>query len=237
MSTSKPKLRRGDLSRTQVVAVALACLDRGGLANFSLREVARDLGVFPTAIYWHVPGGRNGLLAHVAALVIDGVTPPLDPDVSWQAWLFDLFHRYRAAVRAHPNAAQLLGAQLVSNTGVQAELVEGIVWALERGGMAGETLLNAYNAVVAGMVGFVTLELARPPEDDLSEWEALQQARVATLADGDYPAIARNAQTLAGRAFILRWKDGIDSPMDQSFDTFARALIGGLATHAASLSE
>ncbi len=56
---SRSKPRRGELTRDQVVAAALACLDRHGIEHFSLREVARDLGVYPTAVYWHVPGGRR----------------------------------------------------------------------------------------------------------------------------------------------------------------------------------
>ena len=232
MQTQKP--RRGDLSRGQVAGAALACLDRKGLEKFSLREVARDLGVFPTAIYWHVPGGRNGLLAEVAAIVLDGVTPELTDSVSWQDWLRTLFHRYRDAVRRHPNAAPLLGAQLVSNSGVQAEMVEGIVWALERGGFRESALVDAYNATVAGMVGFVTLEFARPPEEDTAAWEAAQQARVAAMTDGRHPALGRNATALTGRAFILRWKDGQDSPMDRSFAAFTDALLCGLTQEAAA---
>lgn len=222
------KSRRGDLTREQVAAAALACLDRNGLERFSLREVARDLGVFPTALYWHVPGGRNGLLAEIAGAVLEGVTPGLDEAVGWRDWLEELFGRYRDAVRRHPNAAPLLGAHLVSNSGVQAEMVEGIVWALERGNFHDLELVEAYNATVAGLVGFVTLEFARPPQEDAAVWEATQKCRVATLTDGTYAAIGRNAAALAGKAFILRWKDGKANPLDSSFAAFTTALLDGL---------
>jgi AcrR family transcriptional regulator len=231
------KSRRGDLTREQVAAASLACLDRKGLERFSLREVARDLGVFPTALYWHVPGGRNGLLAEIAAVVLEGVTPELTDSTSWQDWLRALFGRYRAAVRRHPNAAPLLGAQLVSNSGVQAEMVEGIVWALERGGFHGSGLVDAYNATVAGLVGFVTLEFARPPDEDTAAWEVAQKARVARLTDGRHPALGRHAEALAGRAFILRWKDGQAQPMDASFVAFTEALLAGLALGSNSIRK
>jgi len=48
----------GALSKERIVEAALAQIDRDGLAAFSLRDVARALGVYPTALYWHVPG-RN----------------------------------------------------------------------------------------------------------------------------------------------------------------------------------
>ena len=230
MAHAKPnsKSRRGHLTPRHVADAALACIDRVGLDAFSLREVARDLGVFPTAIYWHVPGGRNGLLAEVAARVLEGITPSLDPAVAWADWLMDLFRRYRTAIRRHPNAAPLLGARLVSNPGVQADLIEGVVWALERAGHVGPDLADAYNAVIAGMVGFVTLEFARAPDDDAAAWRMSQHAHVATLTDGRYPAIARHAEALSGRAFILRWEDGVSRPLDSSFERFAAALICGL---------
>ena len=224
----KPQVRRGDLTPQRIADAALACLDRVGLDAFSLREVARDLGVFPTAIYWHIPDGRNGLLAAAAARVLDGITPPLEPETAWTEWLMALFRRYRDAIVRHPNAASLLGARLVSNPGVQADLVEGVVWALERAGFAGPDLVDAYNAVIAGMVGFVTLEFARAPDDDTEAWRTSQHAHVTKLADGRYPAIARHAEALSGRAFILRWEDGVSRPLDRSFECFATALIRGL---------
>lgn len=224
----KPNSRRGDLTREQIVSAALACLDRSGLDDFSLREVARELGVFPTALYWHVPGGRNVLLAEIAARVLEGVTPPCDPQVAWDDWLLDLFLRYRAAVRAHPNAAPLLGARLVSNAGVQIEMVEGILWALDRAGYAGAAIVDAYNAVVAGMVGFVTLELARAPDEDAAGWQAMQRDRVASVAAGSHAALARHAEMLTRDAFILRWEDGRTRPMDRSYRAFAAYLIAGL---------
>ncbi|SJZ69570.1 transcriptional regulator, TetR family [Enhydrobacter aerosaccus] len=230
---SKPKSRRGDLTRDQIVTAALACLDRSGLEAFSLREVARELGVFPTALYWHVPGGRNVLLAEIAARVLDGVTPSCSPDVSWDDWLLDLFERYRVAVRAHPNAAPLLGARLVSNSGVQAEMVDGILWALERAGYEGAAIVDAYNAVVAGMVGFVTIELAPAPDEDTAAWQAMQRDRVAGIDKESHPALVRHAELLGRDAFILRWEDGRARPMDRSYRAFAAYLIAGLkAGHA-----
>ncbi|HEX7935827.1 MAG TPA: TetR family transcriptional regulator [Paraburkholderia sp.] len=46
------------------MAVALDQIDRHGLAAPTVHEVARQLDVYPTAIYWRVPN-RDALLAAV----------------------------------------------------------------------------------------------------------------------------------------------------------------------------
>ncbi len=93
------------LSRESIVAAALLEIDRNGLENFSLRNLAKTLGVYPTAIAWHV-SSRGHLLAEVAALVLADILPPGFPD-SWQSYLRQLFHRFREAIRRHPNVAPL----------------------------------------------------------------------------------------------------------------------------------
>jgi AcrR family transcriptional regulator len=227
-SHRKPK--RGELTREMVVSTALDCLDRLGLERFSAREVARAIGVFPTALRWHVSGGRNGLLAEAAALAMSGVTPEGDAALDWRAWLRMLFHRYREAMHRHPNAAALLGAQLVSNGGVPVALVEGVLTALEAAGFRDAALRDAYNAVIAAMVGFTTLELAPEPIEDRDLWANALRSTVGTCASDTtrYPALARNAKWLTGSAFILRWESGSALPMDSGFAAYVDAFLIGL---------
>jgi len=229
--TASRKPQRGELTREMVVSAALACLDRSGLEGFSLREVARSIGVFPTALRWHVPGGRNGLLAEVASLVMAEVTPDRDAAADWRAWLEALFFRYRAAMQRHPNAASLLGAQLVSNGGVPMALVDGVLTALEAAGYREGALRDGYNAVIAAMVGFVTLELAPEPAEDQAGWADALRSRVANTVSDEtrYPALARNARWLSGSAFVLRWENGRSAPLESGFRLYVAAFLAGLA--------
>jgi TetR/AcrR family transcriptional regulator, tetracycline repressor protein len=59
------------LSRDNILRATLALIDAHGVAAFSLRELAKTLGVFPTAIYWHVPN-RNALVAGAVGLALAG---------------------------------------------------------------------------------------------------------------------------------------------------------------------
>jgi Transcriptional regulator len=57
------------LSRGQIVDGALAILDTYGLASLSMRQLAKELGVQPGALYWHVKS-KQDLLAAVADRIL-----------------------------------------------------------------------------------------------------------------------------------------------------------------------
>jgi TetR/AcrR family tetracycline transcriptional repressor len=141
------------------------------------------------------------------------VTPP-PGKLAWQAWITELFRRCRAAVRRHPNVAQLLGAQLVSNGSLPIELVEGVLAALTEAGFEGEPLLEAYNCVIAAMLGFLTMEFSPLPADNTQAWAEELRERVHTIRPLDHPVLTRNLPLLANKAFILRWDNGTTVPLD-----------------------
>jgi len=219
------------LSSDRIAQAALTVLDQVGFAGFSLRGVARMLEVFPGALYWHFPGGREALLAAAAGQAIAGALPPRVQGQAWQDWLRALFHGYRAAIRAHPNVAPVLGSQLLSNTGVDFDLVEAVLAVLAEAGFSGGGLTSAYNVVIAATVGFTTLEFAPPPLDDPASWQDALRARTQSVDPARYPVLAAAMPTMANRAFVVRWENGSQVPLDDSFEVFVESVISGLADH------
>ena len=63
------------LTRAQVVGTAVDLLRRYGLADLSMRRLARELGVAPGAIYWHVDS-KQELIVEVAAVLLEQVPGP-----------------------------------------------------------------------------------------------------------------------------------------------------------------
>jgi TetR/AcrR family transcriptional regulator, tetracycline repressor protein len=214
------------LSRERIVAAALAIIDAEGVEGFSMRGLAQALGVYPTAIYWHVPN-RNALLAEVVAHALAGIVPPDDAG-DWDLWLKELFRRYRGAVRRHPHLAALMGAQLVSNAGVSPAFVENVLAVLSLAGFTDQALVRAYNTVIALMVGFVTIEFAAAPVEDATAWAASLKRAIADVDPDRHPLLARNLPRLANHAFILRWQNGADVPLDDSFEMYVDAAVRGL---------
>ncbi|QGZ66017.1 TetR/AcrR family transcriptional regulator [Paraburkholderia acidisoli] len=226
--TARKKAAPADkaLTRERIVAVAIEQIDQNGLTAFSLREVARQLDVYPTAVYWHVPN-RDALLAAVVEATMAGVTPEIGK-LGWQDWFRELFRRYRKSVQRHPNVAQLVGAQLVSNASLSPLLIDRILAVLLQAGCAETRLVDMYNVVVANMVGFATLEFAPLPTDDLAIWTGQLQEKVHDIRALEYPTLARHLPALANRAFIVRWQSGSEVPLDSSFDTFVEVAIAGM---------
>jgi TetR/AcrR family tetracycline transcriptional repressor len=225
----------GALSKRRVAEAALAHIDEFGLGAFSMREIAARLGVYPATVHWHV-STREALLAEVAAMVMSDVTPPPGKQ-AWQEWIAELFRRCRAAVRRHPNVAQLLGAQLVSNGSLPIELVEGVLAALVEAGFEGQPLLEAYNCVIAAMLGFVTMEFSPLPSDNTQAWAEELRERVHTIRPLDHPVLTRNLPLLANQAFIVRWDNGTAVPLDSSFERHIQIVIDGLEAFARRLVQ
>jgi AcrR family transcriptional regulator len=214
------------LSQDVIVAAALDYIDTEGLETFSLRNLAQKLGVYPTAIYWYV-SNRDALLAHVVTAVTRDVVP-VKRRREWQAGLRDLMHKFREAVRAHPNVAPLIGGQLVSNAQVDFALVEYILATLAKAGLSDNALVGGYNTVLATLVGFTTQEFAPIPHEDAAQWQIAVQERLLSVDADTYPLLSRNMRNLSNRAFILRWQNGIDAPLDTSFELCLDILVAGI---------
>jgi TetR/AcrR family tetracycline transcriptional repressor len=214
------------LNKKRVVAAALSLIDAQGFEAFSMRSLAQELGVYPTALYWHIPN-RNALLAEVVAEALADVMPPGNLD-DWRVWLMDLFRRYRAAVRRHPNIAPLIGAQLVSNAGVSLELVDSILTVLSSAGFKDDLLVHAYNAVIAFKVGFVTLEFAPMPTEDADAWTTALKQSFRSVDPQAQPVLAKVLPMMENRAFIVRWQNGTKVPLNESFETYVGIAISGL---------
>jgi TetR/AcrR family tetracycline transcriptional repressor len=220
------------LSRETIVAAALELIDLHGLEAFSLRGVAKKLGVYPTAVYWYV-NSKEKLLAEAVALAFQPEEAP-DSTTDWRTDLRRLFHRWRAAIRRHPNIAPAVGTQLASNTDVQFELVERILQDLNHAGFAGKALVGAYNAVIASLVGFVAQEFASIPRDELGSFQELVKDRLLSVDSSLYPMLSANVPKLANHAFILRWQNGAQAPLDESFEFYIDLVLGGLTAALAS---
>ena len=233
MSTTakRPRARKAapeaeGLTHEKIVGVALALIAEKGLDAFSLRDVARSLGVYPTALYWYFPN-KNALLGEVCTVTMAQAIPARGR-LGWQDWLRTLFRQYRKTMRKHPHMAQLVGARLLSNSENNTQLIERILQALEDAGCPDAHIVTAYNAIVAAMCGYPTMEFAPVPSEDTGAWQTAMQARTHEISALRYPTVARHLPALVNRAFILRWQSGHERPLDAGFEAYLAAFIGGL---------
>jgi TetR/AcrR family transcriptional regulator, tetracycline repressor protein len=151
-----PTRTRDPEMRGRILATAMGLVEEGTVEALSMRRLAAELGMAPTAIYWHV-GNRNELLdALVDQLIAElgdpqptGETPA--ERVAWIArWI-------RAQVNDRPHLIALAHEQGRSGDvffSAQAALARE----LEQAGVEGSDAALAVRAVVFYAGGFVMLE-------------------------------------------------------------------------------
>ncbi|WP_175545186.1 TetR/AcrR family transcriptional regulator [Variovorax sp. OV329] len=221
------------LGRERILQATLELIDEKGLAAFGIRDLASRLGVFPAAIYWHVPN-RDALVAGAIGIALAGVGEGL-PAGNWQLRLGALMRQFRAALRRHPALAPAVASQLAYNAAFDATLLNEVVAALEDAGFEGDALVDAFNVVIGAMCGFATLELSTAPVEAAGDWEAACCEQVDTIDAQRYPALGRNAHALRNRAFLLRWSSGEERPLDSGFDAWIDVVLSGLEARSQAL--
>ncbi len=221
------------LGPERILQAALALIDARGLAAFNIRELASTLGVFPAAVYWHVPN-RDALLSGVIALALRDVAAE-SPAGSWQARLRALLQAFRAALRRHPQLAPLVANELAYNAAFDAPLLDQVVAALEDARFEGDALVDAFNVVIAAMCGFATLELSTAPAGPSGEWEAACRAQIDAVDRERLPHLGRHLGDLRNRAFLLRWSGGEAQPLDSGFEAWIDVLLRGLESRSRAL--
>lgn len=227
-TTGKPLGRRRSsdrLTTDQIAAGALKMLIEDGMENFSVRRLAKRLGVGTATIYWHMDS-RNDLLVAALSYALQDFSPP-QPSDDWQWWFRELFNRFRELLQDNRGVAKIFGLRLVANAGIDRHIIESVLVMLTRAGFDDSNITEAFNTVWVAMVGFVTMELT--PEPDTSpEWEETMRERVNTVNVDAHPLTARHLARLSNKAFAMRWDNGSTTPMDASFQAYVNVVLKGL---------
>lgn len=218
------------LTRERVVEAAIGLIDDEGLAGFSVRALARRLNVYPAALYWHVRGTRADLFADISGALFASLMTLEDLPEDWRETIRLLFQRFRARVHEHPNAAPLLGPHIRSNGAPNAPWVEVVLQALTQAGFEGQSLIDAFNAVVGALEGYITIELAADGVDEDSDFVQWFDAGLEALEPARFPLVTRNLPHMYNRSFVMRWKSGDVAPLDRGYDFLIETLILGLET-------
>lgn len=216
------------LTREHVVEAAIALIDDEGLAGFSVRALARRINVYPAALYWHIGGAKADLFAEISGTLLADLMPVEEEHDDWRDTIRKLFRRFRERVRAHPRAAPLLGPHIRSNGAPNAPWVELILQALTRAGFQDAGLINAFNAVVGALEGYITIELATDSADGESEWVRNFDSGLAELDPQRFPLVVQHLPLMYNRAFVMRWQSGDVAPLDHGFEFLLETLIAGL---------
>ena len=120
---SKP----GAYTRADVVDTALRLLDQYGLADLSMRRLAAELEVQPSALYWHVPN-KQTLLGLVSDQIIERAPKVNQADFSkdgsldWKSFTLAQATAIRDALMAFRDGAEVVSSTLALGLGADDAL-------------------------------------------------------------------------------------------------------------------
>jgi AcrR family transcriptional regulator len=217
---TRPRLRRGTLTREKIVSESLRLLDSGGIAGFSMPKLGRALGTDPTAVYRHF-ASKDDLVLAIADRLISESSAGLEPSDCWVDTLAESTRRLRATYLAHPAAASLSACRTTQGP-AEMRIVNIIIGAVLQAGFEGAQAARVYRAIGDFALYWAGCEAAflaldeRAQKKDMGAWTSAYLA-----ADrADYPHVWQVRMELP------------DVDDDEIFETILSFVIGGLAQRA-----
>lgn len=148
------------LHKRDLVDAATAILDNFGIADLTMRRLARELGVSPGALYWHF-ANKQQLLGAVADRILHPVLGA-DPAGSWRDQVSGACHRLRDALLSHTDGAELVSASFAAGqSAVMTQIVDRLSAAAAESGVTGLHSALAARTVVYYVLGFTVDEQSR----------------------------------------------------------------------------
>ena len=160
MSTSQ---RRETLSRTRVLAAAIAQADAGGLDALNMRNLAQELGVVPMALYKHV-ANKEDLLDGMIEVVV-GEIEPTQQTGEWKPDVRARILAARAGLRRHSWSRAVLESR-EAMTPAMLDYLNALTGLFLDGGLSADLTHHVMHALGNRMWGFSQeLFAATPPSD------------------------------------------------------------------------
>ncbi|HYP92960.1 MAG TPA: TetR family transcriptional regulator, partial [Mycobacterium sp.] len=98
------------LHKRDVVDAATSLLDCYGIADLTMRRLARELNVSPGALYWHF-ANKQELLGAVADRILESID---DMSGGWRDRVAGTCSRLRDALLSHTDGAELVSASFAA---------------------------------------------------------------------------------------------------------------------------
>ena len=218
------------LTRAEIVAAAIALVDRDGLAALSMRKLAAELGVGPMTLYYHVPD-KSAL----HDLIFDAVMGEVDfsaddPGLGVEERVVRLGHALRAALLAHPHTVPITLSRSARTPG-QLRPVETMLGVLYDIGLDSTDAITAVDVVGQYVFGttlaYVNAQAADGPPAAIPETGDGPPADIpetggdSGLPEEEFPNLSRTIR----EARYLGW--------DEMFARGLRALVRGLVVEKA----
>lgn len=181
MSTHK----RGPHDRAGIVSKAGEILDNYGLADLTMRRLARELDVTVGALYWHFTSKQELLGAVADDLLRPAVDHAAATVADWRTLMAESAGRLRNALLSRTDGAELVSAGFAAGQSAAVRtIVDRLAAAAAEAGLTGDRPELAARTVVYYVLGFTVDEQSR------LQWDAAgalppEQSVLDPRHDGD----------------------------------------------------
>lgn len=198
-----------------IIDAAMAMIERDGLEGFSMRSLAKGLGVWPTTLYNHFEN-KDAVLDEVADRFLGSVPLPSSTDVPWEDWLEDFATAVHATWVAHPRLLAVVMTRPGRGESI-AVILDRFLGVLRAAGFPAEEAHSAWHAIQNHLFGEVY---------QVAEWgtEAAAGPGPVGMADRD----PRDFPVLADWGRALEACDR-DEQFRIGLHIIIRGLVGGAA--------
>ncbi|MFI5508589.1 TetR family transcriptional regulator [Mycobacterium sp. NPDC051804] len=157
------------LHKRDVVEAATTLLDEYGIADLTMRRLARELSVSPGALYWHF-ANKQELLGAVSDRILEGVPSARG--------VVEVCDRLRDALLSHTDGAELVSASFAAGqSSAMKQILAILTEAVSEVGVDSAHAELAARTVVYYVLGFTVDEQSRLQWDaagaELPEWQSV----------------------------------------------------------------
>ncbi|OBF27094.1 TetR family transcriptional regulator [Mycobacterium sp. ACS1612] len=146
------------LHKRDVLDAATALLDSYGIADLTMRRLARELAVSPGALYWHF-ANKQQLLGAVADRILESVD---DQPGDWRQRVTGICGRLRDALLSHTDGAELVSASFASGQSTaMAQILLRLTDAVTDAGVESAHAGLAARTILYYVLGFTADEQSR----------------------------------------------------------------------------
>ena len=216
MKKAKESGKRRSLSRRLILETALRLIDTEGVGGLSMRRLALELGVFPTALYHYVPN-KGALMQGVVEVVLADVELSDHTEREWRERLRELARDFRSIAHAHPR----LLPELVAYPEATLEeygIYEAIYEALEEAGLGPAEVARSSTLLFSYVTGFTLAEV----NETLGPLTRAEREDLAVLPPEKFPVTRRLAPQISAVDLDGDFEFGMDVIISGFAATVAR---------------
>ena len=195
---SEESARRVRLDRDAVVTAAIQLVDAEGIDALTIRRLAKDLHVTPTALYWHFTD-KQALLDALGDRLWNEAALQIVEASSAETWdeLRAIFEALLTVFRQHPAIAALAPFRVIDCDAGLA-ITEKVLSLLGAAGYDEAASADAARLLLNTVVMLVTSQpgASVPDEAERSQMMRAKRAALLTLPRGRYPNVDASAEFL-----------------------------------------